>query len=347
MSLNGISTVARLEIIQRVRGARWYLALGAWLFVVAGVTGLSWLGLRGSRTDSAGATIYDVILFFVLGLSMLVMPALTSSSVNGDREHGVLATLQTTLLSPADIILGKLLGAWLIAMAFLASALPFLVYGYVRGGVDPLGALRSLLVICVVLAVICAVGLMFSTLTARPVGSAALTYLTIAGLCALTVIVFGMSAVALNRPQHVEVYGYPSLEQAQATELPAGTACETFTATRAIPRTDRTWWILALNPFVVVADAAPQGSGDLTQGFTPLRYISVGVRSAKAGPVEPVNECWSDTAPALTSQTAPASGPVWPYGLLFLTLVGAASTAVAIRRTRTPVRRLPSGTRIA
>jgi ABC-2 type transport system permease protein len=34
-----------------------------------------------------------VLTFFVLGLSMLIMPSLTATSINGDREHGVLATL--------------------------------------------------------------------------------------------------------------------------------------------------------------------------------------------------------------------------------------------------------------
>ena len=41
---------------------------------------------------------YDVVVFFVLGLGMLVVPSLTATSINGDREQGVLATLQTTLL---------------------------------------------------------------------------------------------------------------------------------------------------------------------------------------------------------------------------------------------------------
>lgn len=346
MSLNGITTVARLEIVQRVRGARWYVALAAWVLVIAGVSGLSWLGLRSSEIVGKGATVYDVVLFFVLGLSMLVMPALTSTSINGDREHGVLATLQTTLLSPADIVLGKLLAAWLIALCFLATALPFLVLGFVLGGVDALGALRSLVVIAIVLAVICAIGLMFSTLTARPVGSAVLTYLTIAGLCFMTVIVFVMSVFAVTTEREVEVYGYPSVEDGAVSDGPPAEACTTYTATRQQVRTDRTWWILALNPFVVVADAAPKSS-DLTRGFTPLGYISLGVRSAKAGPQEPVNECWGEGSFDPELSPAREEGPVWPYGLALLTVIGAGATAVAVRRTRTPVRRLPSGTRIA
>lgn len=38
---------------------------------------------------------------------------------------------------------------------------------------------------------------------------------------------------------------------------------------------------------------------------------------------------------------------VWPYGFVFLGLIGAGSTWVGVRRLRTPIRRLPRGTRIA
>lgn len=347
MSPNGIATVARLELMQRVRGARWFVVLVAWIAVIGGVTLLSWLGLRRSDDAELGATVYDVVLFFVLGLAMLVMPALTSTSVNGDREHGVLATLQTTLLTPADIVLGKLLAAWLIALAFLATALPFLLFGFVKGGVDVLGAIRSLLVIAVVLAVVCAIGLMFSTLTARPVGSAVLTYLLVAGLGFLTTIVFTMSAFLVSGREDVQVYGvdYSTVDETTAESMPP---CETYTASRQVVHTERIWWVLALNPFVIVADAAPRGSGDLvTGGFTPLRWISQGVRYAKAGPQEPVRECWSDAQPSGFEDIARRGGPVWPYGLGLMTLVGVGATAVAHQRVKTPVRRLPAGTRIA
>ncbi|QFQ29391.2 ABC transporter permease subunit [Janibacter melonis] len=349
MSVHGVLTIARLELLQRVRGARWVVVLVAWVCVIAGVTGLSWLGLRKAGDEQLGSTVYDVVLFFVLGLGMLVMPALTSTSVNGDRDQGVLATLQTTLLSAADIVLGKLLAAWLIALAFLATALPFLLFGYVKGGVDLLGALRSLVVIVVVLAVVCALGLMFSTLTARPVGSAVLTYLTVAGLCFLTTIVFGMLAFLVSGEEERQVYGVDYITEGSVSDTQP--RCTTRTEVRETVHTERIWPVLALNPFVIVADAAPQGDDEAEgmSGFTPLRWISQGARLAKAGPQETIDECWTGDAMPADSLTEGAddAGPVWPYGIAFLVLIGGGATAVAVQRTRTPVRRLPSGTRIA
>ncbi|MGE9807236.1 MULTISPECIES: ABC transporter permease [unclassified Janibacter] len=358
MTARGIWTVAKLELMQRVRGGRWYIALGVWVLVIAGVTALTYWALN---TDSAnaGSALYDVIVFFVLGLGMLVMPSLTATSVNGDREHGVLATLQTTLLTSWDIVLGKLLAAWLVSLAFLAAALPFLLLAFIEGGIGAGVVLRSLLILVLVLAVVCAVGLMFSTLTARTVSSAVLTYLTIAALTVGTVIVFAMSYFLVADQEDVRIHGIPDSEWSKHMEdAPTEDDCTIFTRQMEVGHTERIWWLLAANPFVVVADAAPRQPGtwvDNSGSFTPLQAISTGIRAAKAGPSDaPLEECHFETGtPEPGGYTSPevaraeSAGAVWPYGLTFLLGAGLVSVLVAHRRLRTPIRRLPNGTRIA
>lgn len=346
MSPSGILTIARLELLQRLRGARWYVALAAWVLLVGSITLLTWWSMSG--VDFApGGTIFDVVLFFVLGFGMLIMPALTATSVNGDREHGVLATLQTTLLSPADIVLGKLLASFTICMAFLASAAPFLLVAILLGGVDLLGALRVVVVMAIILTTVCAIGLMFSTLVARPVGSAVLTYMTVAALSFLTTITFVMGLFLVDDEEQVTVYGTPPSASYDYSSTPS---CERYTDTRQVVHTERVWWLLAFNPFVIVGDAAPAPTPTTraSDAFTPLRLISLGVRLAKAGPEEVVDECWGDVyEPDDGLQRAADEPPVWPYGLVLYVLAGIGATLVAIRRVRTPVKRLPSGTRIA
>src|SRR4029079_17955054 len=117
VSLHGVRTISVLELRQRLRTSRWPFVLGIWLLIIGAVAGLTWWAVHDQPGDR-GATLYDVVLFFVLGLGMLVVPSLTATSINGDREHGVLATLQTTLLTSADIVLGKLVAAWAISLAF-------------------------------------------------------------------------------------------------------------------------------------------------------------------------------------------------------------------------------------
>ena len=372
MSLQGVQTIAVLELRQRLRTSRWPVVLGIWFLIIGAVAGLTWWAVNNQRGDR-GTTLYDVVLFFVLGLGMLVVPSLTATSINGDREHGVLATLQTTLLTPADIIIGKLVAAWVISIAFLLSASPFLVWAWIAGGVEASRMLLAVAVLVFVLAVVCALGLMFSTLTARTISSAVLTYLTVAALTFGTVIAFLLSIPIMSTQASVRVKVLPDtwFQQHQPanpdekTVEPTAADCVIVNRTQSIMHTERTWWLLALNPFVVVADAAPSRKPLPYLGFEPLQMISDGTRTARMGSsADPLNECWPEFAVATISQQPNAGGTngspdqlqrqrlngvpaVWPYGFVFLGLIGAGSTWLAVRRLRTPIRKLPRGTRIA
>jgi ABC-2 type transport system permease protein len=371
MSLHGVRTIAILELRQRLRTSRWPVVIGIWVLVIGAVAGLTWWAVNSQPRDR-GTTLYDVVLFFVLGLGMLVVPSLTATSINGDREHGVLATLQTTLLTPADIVIGKLVAAWAISIAFLLAASPFLVWAWIAGGVEIGHMLLAVTVLVFVLAVVCALGLMFSTLTARTISSAVLTYLTVAALTFGTVIAFLISMPILSTQQSVRVKVLPDsfFQQSQPVN-PDGTNpteptpadCVYVIREETILHTERTWWLLALNPFVVVADAAPSRRPVSFLGFEPLQMISDGARTARMGTTPgSLNECWPELASSpLASDGSQQQDPqrqlerdrlnkvhaVWPYGFVFLTFIGAASTWVAVRRLRTPIRKLPRGTRIA
>jgi ABC-type transport system involved in multi-copper enzyme maturation permease subunit len=356
--------------------------MGVWFLIIAAVAGLTWwavtsqagqgaTGLAGDR----GTTLYDVVLFFVLGLGMLVVPSLTATSINGDREQGVLATLQTTMLTSADIVLGKLVAAWAISLAFLLVASPFLIWAWIAGGIEAGRMLLAVAVLTFVLAVICALGLMFSALTARTISSAVLTYLTVAALTVGTVIAFLISMPVMATQQTVSVKvvpdswfqdHQPTTAQDKVDLQPTPADCVYINRKQSTMHTERTWWLLALNPFVVVADAAPSRTPLNYLGFEPLQMISDGARTARMGTTPgSLNECWPETEPTQAElsagdglaqpdqqQTAQRARlnkvpAVWPYGFVFLGLIGAGSTGVAIRRLRTPVRKLPRGTRIA
>ncbi len=376
MSWHGIRTVATLELRQRVRTSKWPIVLAVWVAVIGLVAFLSYWATNDEQLRS-GEAMYDIVIFFVLGLAMLIVPSLTATSVNGDREHGVLATLQTTLLTHWDIVLGKLAAAWAISMAFLVSALPFMAWAWFEGGVSGSRIVLSLVVLVLVLAVVCTLGLMFSTLTARPIASAVLTYLTMGALVFGTTIGFGLSAFLVTAEEQQQVFGIPDnwwethqppnidpadpnltpeqLEQLNNVGQPTREDCTTFTRTTQVPHTERIWWMLPLNPFVVVADAAPseprKDNGQFSSGFTPMRWISGGARMARNGPDAVVDECTNQVGTEGVyvdpMEKALESDPVWPYGLAFLLLAGAGAATVAGRRLKTPIRRLPNGTRIA
>lgn len=362
-SWHGVRTVAALELRQRARTSRWKVVLLIWFLVVAGLFTLTYAGLTDSQAK-AGRSVYDLTIFFVLGLSLLVVPSLTSTSVNGDREHGVLATLQTTLLTAGDIVLGKLLASWVVALVLTAVTLPFLVMGWLSGGVGWSTIVASLLVLVLVLLAVCTIGLMFSTLTARTVASVVLTYLTVAALVLGTVITFFLSFPLVSESETVRYYGIPeSYWQSQTSPMPSATSgpavptdpspsdCRHLTRIQDVEHTERTWWLLAANPFVIVADAAPREATQEDQGqVTPLYWISIGARAARAGAdvTTERQECWYGPNGGADSVSQPRqAGPVWPWGLGLYAVAAVAAVAISVRRVHTPIVRLPNGTRIA
>jgi hypothetical protein len=124
--------------------------------------------------------------------------------------------------------------------------------------------------------------------------------------------------------------------------------------------TERTWWLLAINPFVVLADAAPQARDDVSLAGDPLSAIRSGVRLARTGPAQELDFCTGmfgfgsagpDGVPveveSPVEEPEPDRSVVWPYGLAANLLLGAGGLVVAVRRLAIPQRRLARGTRVA
>ncbi|WP_154795766.1 ABC transporter permease [Occultella kanbiaonis] len=337
ISWHGVRTIAVLELRQRIRSTRWRVALAVWFALVGLVSVLIGGAFASLGGDPKWA--FGLVLMFVLGLGLVVAPTLASTAINGDRSAGTLAILQVTLLSPADIAVGKLLAGWAAALAFLVVSLPFLIWSALLGGTTVGGFFLSLAVLALMLGVVCAIGLGFSALTARTAGSSVLTYIAVASLTVLTPILFVLTLPAVTTTEQVEVYGLAQGPPADGEN----SGCETFTAEREVSHTERTWWLLAINPFVILADTGAQPGLD-PEDSGPFEAIRAATNEMRNGPPDVVQECWweSQAPPEVDHGT-----PVWPWGLGANLLLGAAGLAVAIRRLKVPYRTLPGGTRVA
>jgi ABC-type transport system involved in multi-copper enzyme maturation permease subunit len=340
---HGVRTVAALELRQRVRSTRWIVALVVWFVVVGGLTLLisgALSAVNDGDRDLQGALLFAAVSFLVLGLGLLVTPTLASTSVNGDRAAGTLATLQVTLLTPAEIALGKVLAAWTAACAFLAASVPFLVFAAVVGPTPWWSVVRVVLLVAVLLAGVCSVGLGFSALVARPAGSTVLTFVTVAALVLGTPLLFGVTYPSQEQRTTVQVYVQRTDGDGNPTE------CVPTTQQRSVAHTERTWWLLAANPFVVLADGAGTSGSvhEAEERNDPLGMLRGAVRTARTGASAPLNECW-DSGAGLVEPTS--NGPVWPWGLGVNLLLGVGGFVVAVRRLSLPQRALPRGTRVA
>jgi ABC-type transport system involved in multi-copper enzyme maturation permease subunit len=303
---HGVFLVAGQEFRLRLRTGRWPWLLVAWVAVVWLFTALLDSAYGDDNAAAGpGVPLFGNLMLFVLALVLIVSPSFTAQSINGDRERGTLATLQVTRLTAADIAVGKLLAGWAVGVGALLCTVPFVGWAVARGGVGVFRAVVVMAVMAVLMGVICAVSQAWSAVVARSITSAALSYITVFAMAVGTVVVPGLLASGANRVDD-----------------------------------DQLWWMLAPNPFVVLADAAPAlppvigyNGRPQPQPSDPLGEIGRSVRWMR-----------SDRLDANNRSDAP---PVWPYGLGFNLLLGAASVLLTIRRLRTPAVAPPRGTRVA
>jgi ABC-type transport system involved in multi-copper enzyme maturation permease subunit len=344
LSSTGLGTVAWLELRRLMRARRWLVAWGLWTLIVTGLCGLivlSTVTLGDSVGPDTGTVLFGVTVLVVLSFGLLVAPGLAATSINGDSRDGTLATMQATLLSPAEIAVGKLLAAWCGTLALVAGGLPSIVVAFALGGTSLVRLLVIVLLVAVSLAVVTAVGLGLSAVMSKPVASIVTSYVLAFCLAVVSPLLVPLSAALLTTEAtvtYVEPVGFDP-ESGQPTE------CVEREEVQEVTRTDWTWWLLVTSPYVVVADAAPR-QGDDRYGSDVLGGLGDVSREARLGP-RLVQDYCSDYDTVQRAEERDALPPVWPWGMAFYLLLVGGSTALAVRRLRTPVGRLPVGQRIA
>ena len=315
------------ELRQRTRGKRWWIVLGILFSIVLGLVTLIRAAMLRSLefnpdpTVSIGSIMFGSLALLVLALICLMAPSLTATSINGERDRGTLAILQATTLRAWQIVLAKFVAALATAATFLAVTLPIALWALAEGGVGVGKALAVYLTLFGVTFVLLAGGLLASGLVRRPALSALLSYGFVGFLTIGTLILFGIST----------------------------TTAESNPRTGAIDNGAR-WLILAPNPFVVLADAAPESGGeDLDDPLNSMRDAIRNVREPQPFLIDgtmtctPSGECESTSTPPEPEEAA----AVWPYGLGIQFALALFALYVATERLRVPAKRLPRGERIA
>ena len=186
----GVRTMAEHEFRLRLRAGRWRWLLAAWFVTLLLLTWGLRAALVATGAAERGVDMFGGLMLFMLALAMLVVPALTAQSINGDRERGVLATLQTTLLTPAEIAIGKLVAAWATTLVFLAVSLPLIVWCLVEGGVSVGRVIGTLIATALLLGALAAIAQCLSAVFARSTTSAVMSYLVVFALSIGTLIAF-------------------------------------------------------------------------------------------------------------------------------------------------------------
>ncbi|WP_349829073.1 ABC transporter permease [Brevibacterium litoralis] len=235
----------------------------------------------------------------------------------------------------------------------------------------------SILVLAVEIGVLAAIGVGLSAVIARPLFSVAASYLLVMLLTVGTLVAFGLGTLASStdtvlltedpdeyatswisgEPEPIPACddtGEPEAYEYCLVPRPdVSTQCVEIRGWGEQVRTDRVWWMLAANPFVVVADATPSVYDRSGYPVDAFGAIKSGMRTAQL-PTESEQHDWhrpcvdrSETDPPTAAEIEDRTVPSWFAGLGLQVLLAAGLVAWGAARTRTPARRTPPGSRIA
>lgn len=365
MNRNSISVLVGLEARQRIRSTRWKItAIILFVLISILILGSLYLGVAvgGATYRQWAENLLDITIAVVLFLGFAAAPTLSATSINGDRRDATLALVQATPISSWDLAIGKLLGSWFASLALIGVALPYLIWGIASSHTSILFGIIAVVVIALIMLAYCAIGLAFSTLTARPAASAMLTQATVLLLLLGLPIAFGLTYPLTERTHTVKVTEHEYNDSWDSS------TCTLVDKDVEYNHTEYTWWLLTPNPLLIVSDTLSAGvdheeAGDVYGGADLFAFL---LSSARSGPhiadqsCAALNRRYADYYPAdsplvddvvlLESddpRLAQHVGDSWYYGLIVTIAIGTGSLLVAVRRLRVPARKLGKGVRVA
>lgn len=208
-----VNPVLRREMVERVRGGRTFVVLTLYLGLLSVVLyGTYEVGRNsGDPTESAllGRSIFEWLLFFMLLLVLFLVPGQAAGSIAGERERQTLVPLQVTLLSPQQILLGKIGAAVAFLLLLVVATVPLLSVSYLIGGVTVGEVLGGVLAVLFVGLVVGCVSATISTFTRRVQGATVLSYGAVLALVLGTLALYG-GATMIDNSRGVDAANPPS-----------------------------------------------------------------------------------------------------------------------------------------
>ncbi len=81
-------------------------------------------------------SLFPILSGVQFGIVMLILPIMTASSISGEKERQTFDLLLTTVMTPRQIIMGKLMSAVLRVMVFIVASIPLMAVSFTLGGLS-------------------------------------------------------------------------------------------------------------------------------------------------------------------------------------------------------------------
>ncbi len=165
------------DLRSRMRGARAYVLLTIYLLILSGVTLLLYAALAGSIGNDLnagrqiGRTLFLTIASVALVEVCLITPVLTSGSIAGEKERQTYDLLIASLLTPWQLVWGKLASALAFALLLIAAVAPVMSLAFLFGGVSLAEVVIAMVGLVVTAVLYATIGLFWSALTRSSLGA--------------------------------------------------------------------------------------------------------------------------------------------------------------------------------
>jgi len=168
------------ELRGRMRGLRGFAIITVFLTLMSFFTLLLYL-LQVPRggvvvTGELGRQLFIGVLFIELMLIIFIVPALTAGAITNERERKTYDLLQTTLITKATFVIGKMQSALGYIVLLLLSAIPLQSIAFLFGGVSEAEMMLALVVLLVSAIALGAFGMFFSSITERTLSATVRVY---------------------------------------------------------------------------------------------------------------------------------------------------------------------------
>ena len=168
------------ELRGRMRGVRGFAIITTFLTLMSFFTILLYL-LRVPQggvvvTGELGRQLFIGVLFIELMLIIFIVPALTAGAITTERERKTYDLLQTTLITKATFVVGKMQSALGYIVLLLLSAIPLQSIAFLFGGVSEVEMILALVVLLVSAITLGAFGMYFSSITERTLAATIRSY---------------------------------------------------------------------------------------------------------------------------------------------------------------------------
>ena len=210
MSL-GRNPMIQKELRQRMRERRGWILPALYLVALGAVSCLAYYivtneGGQNVQGFQIGVVLFLTAAFTQLALLLLLAPIFSAGALTIEKEQRTLAGLLTSLLGPAKIWWGKFVASLLFVLLLLIAGLPIVSAAFAFGGVGIWEIFIASFTTVVILGMISAISLYWSSAFRRSVHATAVSYVTVIIISVVPWIIF---FVGVSNRQGDSIYSIP------------------------------------------------------------------------------------------------------------------------------------------